>query len=80
MQSEEGTPPVGHSYIATHEDQEPDRADPRSNIARINDVHPGMGRRVHDLFAELMFRPGPLSRSRREMIATVVSSENGCHY
>ncbi len=53
---------------------------PRAGIVRIHDAHPGLPRRFYDLFQELMVRPGPLRRSQRELIATVVSSENGCHY
>ena len=52
----------------------------RANIVRIHDVHPGMTRRFYDVFTELMSRPGPLHRWQRELIATVVSAENGCHY
>lgn len=52
----------------------------RANMSRIHEVHPGMLRRFYDVFRELMYRPGPLLRWRREMIATVVSAENGCHY
>ena len=55
-------------------------APPRANVARIHDAHPGMSRRFYDMFLELMSRDGPLPRWQREMIATVVSSENGCHY
>ena len=55
-------------------------APPRANVARIHDTHPGMSRRFYDLFLELMSRDGPLPRWQREMVATVVSSENGCHY
>jgi alkylhydroperoxidase family enzyme len=52
----------------------------RANVARVHDAHPGMSRRFYDLFLELMSRAGPLPRWQREMVATVVSSENGCHY
>lgn len=57
-----------------------DGAPARANVSRIHDVHPGMPRRFFDLFLELMSRSGPLLRWQREMIATVVSVENGCHY
>lgn len=53
---------------------------PRAWIVRVHDAHPGLPRRFYDLFQELMVRPGPLRRAQRELIATVVSSENGCHY
>lgn len=38
---------------------------------------------LHDsmrLYLTLMFGPSDLSRAQREMIATVVSVENGCRY
>lgn len=57
-----------------------DGTPPRANVARIHDAHPGMSRRFYDLFLELMSREGPLPRWQREMVATVVSSENGCRY
>lgn len=53
---------------------------PVPNIVRIHDMHPGMPRRFHDMFRELMYRSGPLHRWQRELIATVVSAENDCHY
>lgn len=56
------------------------RVPKRANIVRIHDAHLGMGRRFHDMFAELMYRNGPLTRSQRELIATAVSSVNACHY
>ena len=39
-----------------------------------------MTRRFYELFAELMYRPGPLQRWQRVLIAVMVSVENGCHY
>jgi alkylhydroperoxidase family enzyme len=82
MPPEEGAPPAGGCYVALVPEDRTGKPDgpARSNIARIHDLHGGMGRRFYDLFTELMHRPGPLSRARREMIATVVSSVNGCHY
>lgn len=74
--------PAPPFYIAVPEDDGATkrRSAERAHIVHIHDAHPGMPRRFHDLFNELMYRPGPLSRARRELIATVVSSENGCHY
>ena len=75
------TPPTAF-YIAIPKDETPitPRSADRAHIVHVHDAHPGMSRRFHDVFSELMYRPGPLSRARRELIATVVSSENGCHY
>ena len=50
------------------------------NIIRIHGVHSRFTRLHFDLYRELMYGEGPLTRSQREMIATVVSALNGCHY
>jgi alkylhydroperoxidase/carboxymuconolactone decarboxylase family protein YurZ len=33
-----------------------------------------------DLFREVMFAPGDLTRAEREMIAAVASAAQDCHY
>ena len=33
-----------------------------------------------DFYGASMFAASPLSRAQREMLATVVSKINGCHY
>ena len=50
------------------------------NILQIHGVHPEVMRQHYELYLELMHRPGPLSRTRREMLAVRVSALNGCHY
>ena len=50
------------------------------NIIRIHGVHAAVMRRHVDLYLELMRKPGPLTRTQREMIAVVVSAENRCRY
>ncbi len=51
------------------------------NIIRIQSLRPKVLRCSTQLYIELMqSADGALSRARREMIATVVSSVNGCHY
>lgn len=57
-----------------------DRVPDADNILRIHGVHSRMMRRHYDLYRELMYGRGPLSRVQREMIAVVVSAANGCHY
>lgn len=50
-------------------------------ILRIQSQRPRVLRRSTDLYVELMFGRGSgLTRAQREMIATVVSRANGCHY
>jgi hypothetical protein len=57
-----------------------DRVPDTNNILRIHGVHTATMRHHYELYAELMRGPGPLTRAQREMIAVVVSAENGCHY
>ena len=52
----------------------------RDNIIRIHGIHSETLRHHYDLYRELMYGRGPLSRAQREMIAVVVSAENRCHY
>ena len=50
-------------------------------IVRVQSLRPRALRSSINLYCELMLSPqGRLSRARREMIATVVSRANGCHY
>lgn len=51
-----------------------------ANILLIHGVHSGVMQLHIDLYRELMYGPSPLSRAQREMIATAVSSANGCRY
>ena len=37
-------------------------------------------RQHYELYRELMYGRGPLSRLQREMIAVVVSAANDCYY
>ena len=57
-----------------------DRVPDRDNIIQIHGVHSRVLRQHYELYRELMYSRGPLSRSQREMIAVVVSAANDCHY
>lgn len=59
---------------------EKDRVPDDDNIIRIHGVHSRVIRLHYDLYRELMYGPGPLSRIQREMIAVVVSGLNACRY
>lgn len=59
---------------------EEDRVPDDDNIIRIHGVHSRVIRLHYDLYRELMYGPGPLSRIQREMIAVVVSGINACRY
>jgi alkylhydroperoxidase family enzyme len=50
------------------------------HILRIHGIHPRSLRSHFDLYVTAMRGRSPLSRARREMIAVVVSSLNGCEY
>ncbi len=50
------------------------------NILRIHSVHSRMTKLHYDLYRELMYGAGPLSRIQREMIAVTVSAKNACEY
>ena len=51
------------------------------NIVRIQSLRPRTLRASTQLYVELMYSTDSgLTRAQREMIATVVSRTNGCHY
>ncbi len=51
-----------------------------ANILKIHSLAPETLSTHLGLYLAVMHAPGELSRPRREMIAVVVSSVNGCHY
>lgn len=50
------------------------------NIVKAMSLRPRVLASSMDLYREIMFCPSELSRSDRELLATVVSVANGCHY
>lgn len=57
------------------------RAGKLFNVVRVQSLRPRTLRASVGLYLEVMHSPdSPLSRAQREMIATVVSRANGCHY
>ena len=67
-------------YLPEQEIPEADQVPDHDNILRIHGVHSRTMRQHFDLYRELMYSRGPLTREQREMIAVVVSSVNDCHY
>jgi alkylhydroperoxidase family enzyme len=67
-------------YIAQEMIPPDDRVPDQDNILRIHGAHSRTMRQHYDLYKQLMYSKGPLSRIQREMIAVVVSAENKCHY
>lgn len=51
-----------------------------SNILQVHSLRPAAMRAHLDLYMDLMFAQGGLSRRQREMIAVAVSRENRCDY
>jgi len=50
------------------------------NIVRVMSLNAPLLRDSMAFYITLMKGPSPLRRAQRELIATVVSSEVGCHY
>ncbi len=67
-------------YVAEDDIAAADRVPDQDNILRIHGIHSRTMRHHHELYKELMYGRGPLSRVQREMIAVVVSAENKCRY
>jgi alkylhydroperoxidase/carboxymuconolactone decarboxylase family protein YurZ len=51
-----------------------------TGMGRLLMAHPRIGGAFMNLFAEVMFTPGHLSRQEREMIAAVATAAQFCHY
>lgn len=50
------------------------------NMVRLVMAHPGIGPHFGRLFGAIMFEPGPLDRSEREIVATVAAAAQDCFY
>ena len=50
------------------------------NIVKAMSLRPSVLRRSIELYKGIMFGTSGLSRQERELLATVVSRENDCHY
>ncbi len=50
------------------------------NIVRVMGLAPATLDASMSLYRAAMFNPSPLSRAQRELLATVVSTENECFY
>ena len=67
-------------YVPKDQIDPADRIDDDDNILRIHGIHSRVMWMHFDFYIELMHHRSPLSRSQREMIATMVSAVNGCEY
>jgi len=57
-----------------------ERAGKVFNILKAMSLRPGVLRASMDLYREIMFGESGLSRQERELLATVASAEQSCHY
>jgi hypothetical protein len=51
-----------------------------AHMARLMLAHPTIGPAMRPLGAAVLFGPGALSRSEREMVAAVTAAAQNCHY
>jgi len=57
-----------------------ERAGKVFNILKAMSLRPAVLRASIELYQEIMFGESGLSRQDRELLATVASAEQGCHY
>ena len=72
---DEATGPLKQEYDAAI-----GRAGKVFNIVKAMSLRPGVLRRSMALYLGIMKGPSGLSRQERELLATVVSRQNECHY
>ena len=72
---EEATGPLKREYDAAMA-----RAGKVFNIVKAMSLRPGVLRRSMALYRAIMFGSSRLTRAERELLATVVSRTNDCHY
>jgi alkylhydroperoxidase family enzyme len=72
---EEATGPLKEEFDAAMK-----RAGRVWHIVHIMSLNPRVLKATMDQYKAILFMPSPLTRAQREMLATVVSAEVGCHY
>lgn len=72
---EDASGPLGQEYDAAVA-----RAGKVYNIVRSMSLRPVVLKRSMEMYKAVMFGPSGLSRQERELLATVVSATNECHY
>jgi len=50
------------------------------NIVKAMSLRPGVLKRSMEMYKAIMFGPSGLTRAERELLATVTSRHNECHY
>tara|TARA_R110002126_G_scaffold107530_4_gene243037 strand:- start:14994 stop:15239 length:246 start_codon:yes stop_codon:yes gene_type:complete len=74
------TPEEASGRLKTSYDAAIQRAGYVAGIVRSMSQHPGTLDASMAMYGSIMFRDGSLSRRQCEMLATVVSRVNDCHY
>jgi alkylhydroperoxidase family enzyme len=72
---DDATGPLSDEYDAAIQ-----RAGRVYNIVRSMSLRPAVLKRSMEMYKALMFGPSRLTRQERELLATVVSATNECHY
>lgn len=72
---DDATGPLKQEY-----DEAVGRAGKVFNIVRSMSLRPGVLRRSMEMYKAIMFGPSGLTRTERELLATVVSATNDCYY
>ncbi len=75
VEADEAQGPLKEDYNSAVE-----RAGKVFNILKAMSLRPGVLRASMDLYQEIMFGESGLSRQERELLATVTSAEQSCHY
>jgi alkylhydroperoxidase family enzyme len=75
IEVEEATGALREEYVAAVA-----RAGKVFNIVKAMSLRPGVLKRSLELYQGIMFGPSGLTRQERELLATVVSRTNECHY
>jgi alkylhydroperoxidase family enzyme len=67
-------------YVPEAELLPAERVPDPDHILQIHTIHPAIMRLHWQLYREVMYGSGPLSRQQRELLAVRVSALNQCHY
>ena len=79
----------GDAYLRLPDPEEVARSRPSGHpydfgfvtgMSRVPSAHPRIGPAFMALYVEIMFAPGALERSEREMVAAVAAAAQYCHY
>lgn len=73
-------PDEATGLLASEYDAAIGRAGKIFNIVKAMSLRPETLRASMEMYKAIMFGPSSLSRAERELLATVTSSANDCHY